>query len=314
MELEKAGAQEGVEQPPKDATFVFPIWQACRRKHSPDSPFFASGNLERELLAKQVILELTDEEKLQISCLEDEQHWKVKCPVVGCKATLNGLRELETHFFSRHTAVCSVCSRVFPTSRLLDLHISETHDSFFRAKAARGHPMFRCLVEGCEAKFLNDASRHQHLVDKHKFPKSYEFHKKRHLSQKQRQRLHPHQGGMKKSEVVHATQQNEQTSENKEEASGECAMEVEALTSAVSKLSTHGHVPSNVSFGRRHNRGFAFVGSKGRVNQKTNILPIIKILITSLRVLGGHNCSDAHMLEQAKILSSGYQVFELQTL
>ncbi|MCO5554760.1 hypothetical protein L7F22_008294 [Adiantum nelumboides] len=148
MELEEAGAQDGAEQPAGSAMFVFPIWQACRRKHSPDSPFFASGNLERELLAKQVILDLTDEEKLQISCLEDEQLWKVKCPVVGCKATLNGLTELETHFFSRHTAVCSVCSRVFPTSRLLDLHISETHDSFFQAKAARGHAMVHSFLFG----------------------------------------------------------------------------------------------------------------------------------------------------------------------
>lgn len=66
---------------------------------------------------------------------------KMKCPVVGCKAKLNGLKDLETHFFSRHTAVCSVCSRVFPTSRLLDLHIAESHDSFFQAKVAHGHPM-----------------------------------------------------------------------------------------------------------------------------------------------------------------------------
>eukprot|EP00250_Pteridium_aquilinum_P026208 c3256_g1_i1 orf=362-1171(-) len=262
MELEEAVAQEAPEQS-AETTSSFPTWKACRRKHSPDSPFFASGNLERELLAKQVILEITDEEKLQISCLEEEQQWNMKCPVVGCKAKLNGLKELETHFFSRHTAVCSVCSCIFPTSRLLDMHISESHDSFFQAKAARGHPMYKCLVDGCEEKFLNDASRHQHLVDKHKFPRSFKFHKKRHLSQKQRQHRRMHQGGVKHSEGARASQEQVQACESKHEAS-ESGMEVEALTSAVSRLSTGDHVPSNVSFGRRHNRAFAFVSSKGR--------------------------------------------------
>lgn len=33
----------------------FPYWNPIRRRFSPDSPFFASGNVERELLAKQVL-------------------------------------------------------------------------------------------------------------------------------------------------------------------------------------------------------------------------------------------------------------------
>lgn len=32
----------------------FPYWASVRRRFRPDSPFFASGNIERELLAKQV--------------------------------------------------------------------------------------------------------------------------------------------------------------------------------------------------------------------------------------------------------------------
>lgn len=32
----------------------FPYWNPLRRRFPPDSPFFASGNVERELLAKQV--------------------------------------------------------------------------------------------------------------------------------------------------------------------------------------------------------------------------------------------------------------------
>lgn len=34
----------------------FPYWSSVRRRFHPDSPFFAPGNIERELLAKQVPL------------------------------------------------------------------------------------------------------------------------------------------------------------------------------------------------------------------------------------------------------------------
>lgn len=37
------------------AELGFPYWSPIRRRFGPDSPFFASGNVERELLAKQVI-------------------------------------------------------------------------------------------------------------------------------------------------------------------------------------------------------------------------------------------------------------------
>jgi len=34
----------------------FPFWKPIPRKFQPDSPFFAIGNLERELLVKQVLI------------------------------------------------------------------------------------------------------------------------------------------------------------------------------------------------------------------------------------------------------------------
>jgi hypothetical protein len=40
----------------------FPYWNPIRRRFPPDSPFFASGNVERELLAKQVTLDFTEDE------------------------------------------------------------------------------------------------------------------------------------------------------------------------------------------------------------------------------------------------------------
>lgn len=66
---------------------------------------------------------------------------RVFCPIVSCGARLKSLEEFEDHYNARHTAACSVCSRVYPTSRLLSIHVSESHDSFFQAKVARGFAM-----------------------------------------------------------------------------------------------------------------------------------------------------------------------------
>ncbi|KAI4348320.1 hypothetical protein L6164_009055 [Bauhinia variegata] len=222
----------------------FPYWKAVRRKFGPDSPFFAAGNIERELLAKQVALELTVEEKEQLQNLLHEESWEVFCPIVGCGARLTSLEDFEDHYNARHSASCSVCSRVYPTSRLLSIHVSEVHDSFFQAKVARGYPMYECLVEGCGLKFKNYKSRQQHLVDKHKFPTSYEFFKKAaRPSKKQRQK-------QQRKKAVH-----------KVDASRMMEVEnaaIDDLTSAVSKLSTSDS-PSSISFGRRHTRGLTFV-------------------------------------------------------
>ncbi|TKY63055.1 Zinc finger, C2H2 [Spatholobus suberectus] len=220
----------------------FPFWKPLRRRFGPDSPFFAPGNLERELLVKQVALELT-EEKQQLEKWMQEEGREVFCPIVGCGARLTSMEDFENHYNARHTASCSVCSRVYPTSRLLSIHVSEVHDSFFQAKVARGYDMYECLVERCGLKFKSYNSRQQHLVDKHKFPTSFDFFKKAQPSKKQRL----------KSQRKQAVR--------KEDASGMMEVEnaaMDDLVSAVSKLSTSDSTPSSISFGRRH-KGFSFV-------------------------------------------------------
>ncbi|KAJ4830217.1 hypothetical protein Tsubulata_035752 [Turnera subulata] len=223
----------------------FPYWTPVRRRFGPESPFFASGNIERELLAKQVALDISEDKKHRLQDMVDEDGREVFCPIVGCGARLGSLEDFEDHYNARHTASCSVCSRVYPTSRLLSIHVSEAHDSFFQAKVARGYAMYECLVEGCGLKFKNYKSRQQHLVDKHKFPSSFDFFKKALPSKKARQK-----------------QQRKQITHKKVE--GPSKMEVEGetmdgLVSAVSKLSTSDSSPSSISFGRRHTRGLTFV-------------------------------------------------------
>ncbi|KAH7620448.1 hypothetical protein NADE_003070 [Nannochloris sp. 'desiccata'] len=68
---------------------------------------------------------------------------------------------------------CTLCRALLPTAHILDLHLSEVHDSFFAAQAARKMPVYACLVESCEKKFGSIEQRKQHLMDYHKFPKGY---------------------------------------------------------------------------------------------------------------------------------------------
>ncbi|KAI4375202.1 hypothetical protein MLD38_013102 [Melastoma candidum] len=229
----------------EDGGVSFPVWIPSRRRFHPDSAFFSSGNVERELLAKQVALDLSEDESLFFRNCIDAESRQVFCPIVGCGAKLPSLENFEDHYSARHMASCSVCSRVYPTSKLLSIHISEAHDSFFQAKVARGYSMYECLVEGCGIKFKNDKARKQHLVDKHKFPSSFEFYKKAHPSKKSRQRQQRKHGSIK-----------EEVSSSAMEVEKE---EIEDLVSQISRLSTSGSSPTSVSFGRRRGRGMTFV-------------------------------------------------------
>ncbi|KAM1712451.1 hypothetical protein ACFX1Q_024131 [Malus domestica] len=229
----------------EEARLGFPHWKPLRRRFAPESPFFAPGNIERELLAKQIALDLTEDEKHQLREMVDEEGRGVFCPIVGCAARLSSLEDFEDHYNARHTASCSVCSRVYPTSRLLSIHVSEAHDSFFQSKVARGYLMYECLVEGCGLKFQNYKSRQQHLVDKHKFPTSFEFFKKALPSKKHRQKKNQRRQVVSKNADSSSMQVDNET--------------MDGLVSAVSKLSTSDSTPSAISFGRRPTRGVTFV-------------------------------------------------------
>ncbi|KAJ1275523.1 hypothetical protein BS78_05G142300 [Paspalum vaginatum] len=270
------------------------FWLAARRRLSPDDAFFAAGDLERELLAKHVALDLSEGDRNQLEKMEVASTCTLFCPIAGCGAHLDCLEDFEDHYVTRHTASCSVCSRVYPTSRLLSIHVSEAHDSYFQAKVARGFPMYECLVEGCGLKLKSYKSRQQHLIDKHQFPKSFEFFKKARPSQRQRQksqRQTAHKGeettdnsmdldrkGVRPTNWRYRPKQLDHNESKESECqhtqAKENEMEVEQkideLTSAVSKLSTADSTPTNVTFGHRRSRGLTFVPRSIRQNKQAS--------------------------------------------
>lgn len=101
----------------------------------------------------------------------------MQCTLAPHKETLcfDSQEEYELHYAKEHTNRCATCSKNFPTARFLELHIEENHNSLREALAARGEKTYGCFVEGCDRKCSTPQKRRLHLIDKHMFPRSYNF-------------------------------------------------------------------------------------------------------------------------------------------
>lgn len=71
---------------------------------------------------------------------------KFDCHVPGCRKSFETLLEFEGHYNNNHKYVCGTCKKRLASPHLLDLHVSEQHDSYFAALAER-KPMVICLQE-----------------------------------------------------------------------------------------------------------------------------------------------------------------------
>jgi len=108
------------------------LTQRIKRFYLPHDPFFDLGNVELAVAHKQ--LAITDAELEELTQSKCDPFI---CAVTGCRARFNSIAEFNIHYQSVHSNVCSVCKRVLPTKRLLELHVLETHDSLFRVLAAK---------------------------------------------------------------------------------------------------------------------------------------------------------------------------------
>ncbi|KAI8620128.1 hypothetical protein BC830DRAFT_1059629, partial [Chytriomyces sp. MP71] len=79
------------------------------------------------------------------------------------------------HCRTAHSNQCTTCKRILPTRKLLDLHIAEIHDAYFRVLAEKDNA-YECFVDGCQRKCSGPFKRKLHLMDKHQFPASFNFH------------------------------------------------------------------------------------------------------------------------------------------
>lgn len=100
---------------------------------------------------------------------------EIFCNVSGCGIIFNNVCSYQSHYNTMHRFICSECRKSLPTEHLLDLHISEQHDSYFKARVERGERLFKCYLEECEELFINSQERKEHCINDHKFPSNFRF-------------------------------------------------------------------------------------------------------------------------------------------
>lgn len=133
-----------------------------------DDPFLEDSYRGCKIFQRKGVT-VEDEEEL---CHEVMREFP--CYAAGCTATFQSLLDFEMHYNTNHRYVCVECKKSMPNPRLLDIHIQETHDSFFRVSAAK-QAMYQCYVSECDVKFNDCAERMAHCVTVHKFPKNFRY-------------------------------------------------------------------------------------------------------------------------------------------
>ena len=204
----------------------------------------------------------------------------------------NAYQEYEAHYQQAHTNRCKACRRNFPTAHLLDLHLAERHDPILASKRDAGEKTYACFVERCDKVCSEWKKRRSHLVDKHGFPKNYDFLVVDHGIDGRRSMLRPgidadgHRKSSRErarsgSSATEATQTTEATSVGevsppKAEDAVKIELEIEgkkseadggkasgaskdvSIDELTSEMSTLKMVPRSVTFGKRKGRsGFA---------------------------------------------------------
>ncbi|KAL4800973.1 hypothetical protein BDV19DRAFT_352481 [Aspergillus venezuelensis] len=114
---------------------------------------------------------------LSTSTSNSKGHEVMRCtlPPHTHALTFTSYDDYEVHYRQSHVNRCTQCGRNFPTDLFLNLHIEENHDSLVAARRGRGEKTYGCFVEDCERKCSTPQKRRMHLIDKHMFPKSYNF-------------------------------------------------------------------------------------------------------------------------------------------
>lgn len=71
--------------------------------------------------------------------MEENQNSKETflCDAHGCSAKFSDLFSYEQHYNTMHRNACRFCKSVFPSRKLLDLHVLEIHDTMFKVLAQK---------------------------------------------------------------------------------------------------------------------------------------------------------------------------------
>ncbi|EGI59722.1 PREDICTED: zinc finger protein 511 [Acromyrmex echinatior] len=133
-----------------------------------NDPFFEDSYKICKVFQRKGVT-IDDEEELCHEIIKE-----FPCYIPGCKNTFQTLLDYEMHYNSSHRYACTECKVSKPNPRLLEIHIQETHDTFFKVLSEK-QAMYQCYDSECDIKFNNPMERKEHCITVHKFPKKYRF-------------------------------------------------------------------------------------------------------------------------------------------
>ncbi|XP_031458414.1 zinc finger protein 511 [Phasianus colchicus] len=221
-----------------------------RLRLGPQHPLLEDGDVQRHLYLREALTGRAEEaERPRVS--------EFCCHISGCSQVFDTLEGYEHHYNALHRSVCSFCRRSFPSGHLLDIHISEWHDSLFQIMAEKQN-MYKCLVEGCAEKFKSSKDRKDHLVTVHLYPADFRFDRPKKVRSGAKHVSCPteHDGSMLMDVSVETSEQLQ--ADHMEVVPSE-SMEVPqpaASPSVPEKRLYKSRIPSTICFGQGAARGF----------------------------------------------------------
>jgi hypothetical protein len=273
-----------------------------RDEPAPDEPSQQESfvNTESSPLRETKFTQLDD----SISSTSNHTNRNVTCSLPPHPPqTFPTIQAYEAHVTSAHVNRCKECAANLPSPHFLDLHITENHDPFFAVKRERNERLersrgsdvpsdekskiFACFIPSCPKLCSDWKKRRAHLVDKHGFPRNYDFFvvntgldgrvsllrkgvdEKGHRASSRERRLGGGNDGAEgerddaASSVTTESARSEfrgmiEAQDGGDRAASAAPTEdhaLEGLTSAMKKSTLQSGVPTTISFGRRQKPG-----------------------------------------------------------
>uniref|UniRef100_A0A182PJ97 C2H2-type domain-containing protein n=1 Tax=Anopheles epiroticus TaxID=199890 RepID=A0A182PJ97_9DIPT len=135
-----------------------------------DDEFFRDGNSYIKPFVKLGVLSTFPIEEAEPEDVE------ISCNVPDCNFFCQSVMDYEFHYNAQHRYTCAQCKKSLPNAHLLDLHLSETHDSYFAAQVQSSkRAMYACFLEECKHRSSDPSERRDHCIREHRFPHNFRF-------------------------------------------------------------------------------------------------------------------------------------------